>query len=161
MLNGQTFFRSLSLQERAAQHSQPARSCARIVLIEVHQDNPSAKVQLQLDYSELYHARNIPGTEKGESIEDKRFSNILTTGIHKNDLANWDMPLPFKTDTVSLPNNHEQCLKRLLGTEFMQTSLTEIMSVLSHQRNLRPKQAKSGFFRILTSTIQRNLTRFG
>ena len=70
---------------------------------------------MQLDYSELYHARNTSGTEKGESVEDKRFSEILATGIHKNDLGNWEMPLPFKADTVSLPNNREQCLKRLLG----------------------------------------------
>lgn len=70
---------------------------------------------MQLDYSELYHARNIPGTEKGESVEDKRFSEILTTNIHKNELGNWEMPLPFKTDAVTLPNNRERCLKRLLG----------------------------------------------
>ena len=70
---------------------------------------------MQLDYSELYHARNIPGIEKGDSVEGKRFSEILTTSIHRNELGNWEMPLPFKTDTVTVPNNREQCLKRLLG----------------------------------------------
>ena len=70
---------------------------------------------MQLDNNKLCHARNIPGTEKGESVEDKRFSEILTTNIHKNELGNWEMLLPFKTDTVTLPNNREQCLKRLLG----------------------------------------------
>ena len=70
---------------------------------------------MQLDYSERHYARNIPGTEKSESVEDKRFRDILTTNIHKNEKGNWEMPLPFKTDDVTLPNNREQCLKRLLG----------------------------------------------
>ena len=70
---------------------------------------------MQLDYSELYHARNIPGSEKSESVEDKRFTSFLTTNIHRNELGNWEMPLPFKTDNVTLPNNREQCLKWLLG----------------------------------------------
>ena len=70
---------------------------------------------MQLDYSELHHTRNIPGTERSESVEDKRFCDILTTNIHKNEMGNWEMPLPFKTDDVTLPNNREQCLKRLLG----------------------------------------------
>ena len=70
---------------------------------------------MQLDYSELYHTRNIPGTEKSESVEDRRFCDILTTNIHKNQTGIWKMPLPFKTDDVTLPNNREQCLKRLLG----------------------------------------------
>ena len=70
---------------------------------------------MQLDYSELHHARNIPGTEKSESIEDKRFSGILTTSVHRNKSGNLEMPLPFKEDDVVLPNNRDQCLKRLLG----------------------------------------------
>jgi len=48
-------------------------------------------------------------------VEDKRFRDILATNIHKNEKGNWEMPLPFKTDDVTLPNNREQCLKRLLG----------------------------------------------
>ena len=62
---------------------------------------------MQLDYSELHHTRNIPGTE---SVEDRRFCNILTTSIHKNQTGNWEMSLPFKTD-----DDRDQCLKRLLG----------------------------------------------
>ena len=70
---------------------------------------------MQLDYSELHYTRSIPGTEKSESVEDKRFCNTLTANIHKNENGNWEMPLPFKTDNVTLPNNRDQCLKRLLG----------------------------------------------
>ena len=70
---------------------------------------------MQLDYSELHYTRSIPGTEKSESVEDKRFCNTLTANIHKNEKGNWEMPLPFKTDNVTLPNNRDQCLKRLLG----------------------------------------------
>ena len=70
---------------------------------------------MQLDYSELHYTRSIPGTEKSESVEDKRFCNTLTANIHKNENGNWEMPLPFKTDNVTLPHNRDQCLKRLLG----------------------------------------------
>ena len=70
---------------------------------------------MQLDYSELHYTRSIPGTDKSESVEDKRFCNTLTANIHKNEKGNWEMPLPFKTDNVTLPNNRDLCLKRLLG----------------------------------------------
>lgn len=112
---------------------------------------------MQLDYSELYHARNIPGTEKGESVEDKRFSEILTTNIHKNELGNWEMPLPFKTYAVTLPNNRERCLKRLLGikkkflrnrelwthhTEFMQKPLRQKTRQSSPSEELKTEAGK-------------------
>lgn len=35
--------------------------------------------------------------------------------MHKNQLGNWEAPLPFKTDEVNLPDNKEQCLRRLLS----------------------------------------------
>ncbi|PFX13024.1 hypothetical protein AWC38_SpisGene22936 [Stylophora pistillata] len=70
---------------------------------------------MQLDYSELQYTRSIPGTERSQSVEDKRFRDTLTANIHKNEKGNWEMPLPFKTSAVILPNNCEQCLKRLLG----------------------------------------------
>lgn len=69
---------------------------------------------IQLDYSKLHYTRSIPGTEKSESVEDKRFCNTVTANIHKNEKGNWELPLPFKTDNVTLPNNRDQCLKRLL-----------------------------------------------
>ena len=55
---------------------------------------------MQLDYSEVHYARNNTGAERSESIEDKRFRNILTTNIHKNEKGNWEMPLPFKAVNV-------------------------------------------------------------
>ena len=70
---------------------------------------------MELDYSELHHCRKIRGTEQTESVQDRRFSHILSTGLHKDDRGNWEAPLPFKTDNVSLPNNKEHCLRRLLS----------------------------------------------
>ncbi|CAB4032500.1 Hypothetical predicted protein, partial [Paramuricea clavata] len=52
--------------------------------------------------------RKVRGTEQVESLEDKRFNDILDTQIHKNENGNWEAPLPFKTDNVNLPNNKEQ-----------------------------------------------------
>lgn len=39
----------------------------------------------------------------------------MTAEMHKNQLGNWEAPLPFKTDEVNLPDNKEQCLRRLLS----------------------------------------------
>ena len=66
---------------------------------------------MQLDYSELHYTQSIPGTEKSEAVEDKCFCNPLTANNHKNKKGNWEMPLPFKTANVTLPSNHDQCLK--------------------------------------------------
>ena len=70
---------------------------------------------MELDYSELKHSRKIRGTEQTESVEDQRFTRILETGLHKNENGNWEAPLPFKSDDVTLPNNKRHCLKRLLS----------------------------------------------
>jgi len=70
---------------------------------------------MELDYNELKHCRKIRGTEQAESIEDKRFIDILTKEIHKTPNGNWEAPLPFKTDEVILPNNKRHCLKRLIS----------------------------------------------
>ena len=48
-------------------------------------------------------------------VEDQRFTRLLSHGIRQNSNGNWQMPVPFKTDEVSLPNNYEQCLKRLIS----------------------------------------------
>ena len=60
---------------------------------------------MELDYSEIHHSRKIRGTEQAESIEDKRFREMLTMGS----------PLSFKSDDLSLPNNKGHCLRRLLS----------------------------------------------
>ena len=70
---------------------------------------------MELDYSELNYSRKICANEQVESIEDKRFFQIMTAEMHKNQLGNWEAPLPFKTDEVNLPDNREQCLRRLLS----------------------------------------------
>lgn len=38
---------------------------------------------MELDYSEIHRSRKIRGTEQSESIEDKRFGEILTKGLHR------------------------------------------------------------------------------
>ena len=70
---------------------------------------------MELDYNEIHHTRRIPGTEQAESMEDKRFNEMLTRGLHKNAEGNWEAPLPFKTDDVLLPDNKGHCLRRLLS----------------------------------------------
>lgn len=49
------------------------------------------------------------------SWEDRRFLEIMNNGIHKNDSGNWEMPLPFRSPKVVMPNNRKQALNRLLG----------------------------------------------
>ena len=70
---------------------------------------------MELDYSEVHHSCKIRGTEQVESMEDKRFRQLLTNGLHKNQYGNCEAPLPFKTDDVILPNNKGYCLRRLLS----------------------------------------------
>ena len=70
---------------------------------------------IELNYNEIHHTRRIPGTEQAESMEDRRFNEILTRGLHKNTEGNWEAPLTFKTDDVLLPDNKGHCLRRLLS----------------------------------------------
>lgn len=70
---------------------------------------------MELDYTELHYSRKVRGTEQVESVEDKRFNNILDNQIHMNEDGNWEAPLPLKPDNVNLPNNKEQRVKRLLS----------------------------------------------
>ena len=72
---------------------------------------------MELDYSEIYHSRKICGTEQTEFMEDKCFREILDKGRHKNTNGNWEAPLPFKTDAITLPNNRKHCLRRPLSQE--------------------------------------------
>lgn len=70
---------------------------------------------IDLDYTEIHHSRKIRGTEQLESMEDGRFHEILTKNLQKNAEGHWDAPLPFKTDTITLPDNKGHCLRRLLS----------------------------------------------
>ena len=56
---------------------------------------------MELDYTELHYSRKVRGTEQVESVEDRRFNDILNNQIHKNDNGNWEAPLPFKTDNIN------------------------------------------------------------
>ena len=38
------------------------------------------------------------------SIDDRRFTKIMDKGIHKNQLGSWEMPLPFCSTNVFMPN---------------------------------------------------------
>ena len=68
-----------------------------------------------VDYSEIHHSRKIRGTEQAECIEDKSLGEILTMDLHKNANGNWEPPLPFKSDDLSLPDNKGHCLRSLLS----------------------------------------------
>ena len=52
--------------------------------------------------------------EKCLSFEDRRFLKIVREGIHQRNDGHYEMPLPFKYDTVNLPNNREMALSRLM-----------------------------------------------
>lgn len=73
------------------------------------------------EYSE-HHKRKENGynifctsddNEVSVSWEDHRFMDIMERGIHKNDSGNWEMPLPFRSDDISMPNNRSQAISRL------------------------------------------------
>ena len=70
---------------------------------------------MELDYSEIHHSRRIRGTKQTESMEDKRLGEILTMGLHKNTNGNWEAPLPFKSDDLSLADNKRHCLRSFLS----------------------------------------------
>ncbi|CAB3978894.1 PREDICTED: uncharacterized protein LOC107357656 [Paramuricea clavata] len=53
--------------------------------------------------------------EAALSREDRQFLDIAKKGIHKNDSGNWEMPLPFRSEKVMMPNNRKQALNRLNG----------------------------------------------
>lgn len=39
--------------------------------------------------------------------EDRKFLKIMENGIHENDAGNWEMPLPFRTENLGIPNNRK------------------------------------------------------
>ena len=81
---------------------------------------------MQLDYSELHYSRSVQHSEFTESIEDRRFKRILDEGVHVNNNGNWEMPLPFKTDEIQMPDNRTQCIKRLLSLKSKLTKKDQV-----------------------------------
>ena len=51
--------------------------------------------------------------EIGLSWEDRQFLHIMEKEIHKNESGNWEMPLPFRSPNMTMPNNREQAMNRL------------------------------------------------
>ena len=47
------------------------------------------------------------------SQEDRRFLEIMETKIHKNQRGNWEMPLPFPSSNIAMPNNRSLAVNRL------------------------------------------------
>jgi hypothetical protein len=65
------------------------------------------KKMFELDFSER------DNREKYLSTEDMLFMDKVTKGIHQLSNGHYEIPLPFKTNTVALPNNKEMALRRL------------------------------------------------
>ena len=46
------------------------------------------------------------------SVEDRKFIDIMESEIHKNDQGNSEMPLPFRRQDHSMPDNKSQAMQR-------------------------------------------------
>ena len=62
---------------------------------------------MELDYTKIHHSHKIRRTEQVESMEDGRFHEILTKGLHKNAAGNWEDPLPIKSTPLSCPTTRD------------------------------------------------------
>ena len=56
----------------------------------------------------LYNDDEMPGL----SVEDKKFISIVDNNVIKNDAGNLQIPLPFKDQNVSFPDNRESVYRR-------------------------------------------------
>ncbi|KAK3727951.1 hypothetical protein QZH41_004895 [Actinostola sp. cb2023] len=62
--------------------------------------------------NDVFHS--LPSdNESSLSCEDRKFLKVMEAGIHKNNIGNWEMPLPFRQEEVRLPNNRNQAVNRL------------------------------------------------
>jgi hypothetical protein len=52
----------------------------------------------------------------GHSVEDRKFIEIMVTGMKKNETGSWIAPLPFRNEVTHLPNSREEAFKRLKST---------------------------------------------
>ena len=53
--------------------------------------------------------------EPSLSCEDRKFLEIMDRGIHKNSRGSWEMPMPFRNECQTMPNNRVQAMQRLQG----------------------------------------------
>ena len=52
----------------------------------------------------------------GYSVEDRKFIEMIDTGMKKNKTGSWIAPLPFRNEVTHLPNSREEAFKRLKST---------------------------------------------
>lgn len=63
---------------------------------------------------DVYHT-STEDNEVSLSQEDRRFLDTMDRTAHKNTQGNWEMPLPFRSNETSMPNNRSQAVHRLNG----------------------------------------------
>lgn len=61
---------------------------------------------------DVYHTTSHDD-EVALSVDDRRFIEIMEKEIRKNKHGNWEMPLPFRSQNATLPNNRGQAVCRL------------------------------------------------
>ena len=92
------------------------------------------------DYNDIYHTSSNDN-EVTLSIEDRRFVDIMEKGIHKNEFGNWQLPLPFRSPNIILPNNREQAVRRLRN----------LLRVFARKPNM-----KKDYFEFMGKLLKRN-----
>ena len=80
----------------------------------------SFKTTETLSQREEYLKENVfyssgDNTEISLSCQDRKFLEIMESGVHKNESGNLEMPLPFRQRNVKMPNNYVQAVNRLYG----------------------------------------------
>jgi len=61
---------------------------------------------------DVFHTQS-DDNEASLSVEDRKFIRIMQDGLTKNEHGNWEMPLPFRQDGTTMPNNRTQAVQRL------------------------------------------------
>ncbi|KAK2552272.1 hypothetical protein P5673_026805 [Acropora cervicornis] len=120
----------------------------------------SFKTMETLSQREEYLKENVfytsgDNNEISLSCEDRKFLEIMESGVHKNESGILEMPLPFRQRNVKMPNNHVQAVNHLYGLlrtlkkkpqmerdyfAFMEKILSKGPSFLRSQTNVLPKQ---------------------
>jgi hypothetical protein len=52
----------------------------------------------------------------GYFVEDRKFIEMMDTGMKKNETGSWIAPLPFRNEVTHLSNSREEAFKRLKST---------------------------------------------
>ena len=92
--------------------------CNRVAASEIHSRFAfSTKAKEIIDPEKVLRVLETDFVEtstknKPYSMEDERFLRILEDGVKKLPDGHYEMPLPLKSDNVSLPNNRQLAVKR-------------------------------------------------